>query len=120
MMFAVFSILTRFVVSPNARQGFRNVDLSNNPLGDKGIAELCLAIVKTETVRSLRLSRCGIHEAAMHGLQQALVHNASIVDLDVTYNEVDEETEIRTNVSDATPACGVWRQVCSLFANSSV
>lgn len=95
------------------------MDLSNNPLGDSGTAELCLAIAKTETIRSLRLSRCGIREAAMHGLQQALVHNSSIVDLDVSFNEVDEETEMRTNVSENI-SCTVGVFVRCLHAGSIV
>ncbi len=83
-------------------QGFRNVDLSNNPLSDQGVAELCLAVEKSETILSLRLAYCSMSDAAMLRLQNALVLNGSILNLDISNNGVSESVEIRTNVSMQT------------------
>jgi Ran GTPase-activating protein (RanGAP) involved in mRNA processing and transport len=80
------------------RQGFREINLSNNPLGDEGVRELCLAIEKTETLRILHLAFCDLMDNSMLRIQRALVANSSIVSLDVSHNTVSEEVEIRANV----------------------
>lgn len=81
------------------RFGFRHVNLSGNPLGDRGVIELCRAIEKTITIVSLGLASCHIENKGMERLQQALVKNASILNFDVSNNKCSKITEIRTNVS---------------------
>lgn len=40
--------------------GFRELDLSYNPIGDVGVFEICIGMIQSPTLRYLRLKGCGI------------------------------------------------------------
>jgi hypothetical protein len=60
-------------------KGIRDIYLSHNPLGTVGIANLCYALRRTDTVKLLGLAGCGIDDEAMLMLRDALAANGSII-----------------------------------------
>ena len=73
--------------------GFRYLNLSNNPLGDEGAAELCFAIERSNTLRQLLLHACQISDAGARALRKSMADNPTIVVLDVTDNWMSPELE---------------------------
>lgn len=78
--------------------GFRSLDLSNNPIGSAGASELCFAIVRSNTLKVLRLHACNIDDIGGAELQAAMADNASIVILDVRNNPMSADQESQTTV----------------------
>lgn len=70
------------------RNGFRHIDISNNPLGEGGARELAEAIRKTYTIQSLKMRCCSINEEGIRHLHGALATNASIKFLDIEGNDI--------------------------------
>lgn len=83
-------------VSVRAMMGFRSLDLSNNPLGDDGIKELCFAIVRSNTLQALQLYCCGMTDVGGKALQDAMANNATVVVLDIRNNPMSAEQEAFT------------------------
>lgn len=78
--------------------GFRSLDLSNNPIGDAGVRELCFALVRTNTLKALYLHACQITDSGGAELQDAMANNATIVVLDVRANLMSADQESLTAV----------------------
>lgn len=44
----------------NPTLGFRELNISYNPIGDAGVLEICIGMTQSPTLRYLRLKGCGI------------------------------------------------------------
>ncbi len=73
--------------------GFRELNLSTNPIGDEGIKEISIALRRTQTLRILRISNCGITEVGGQWLQDALAENSTVVVIDAYGNLMSPEQE---------------------------
>lgn len=79
--------------------GFRYLNLSNNPIGDEGVLELCFAIERSNTLRQLLLHGCQITDAGGRALRKSMADNPTIVVLDVSDNWMSPLQESVTTVS---------------------
>lgn len=82
--------LKKAIVSHNLFEdknfGLRHIDISNNPLGDSGAAELAFGIKNTHTVQSLQLRFCDVAEDGMAAIREGLSCNCSIRHIDLEGN----------------------------------
>lgn len=81
------------------RMGFRHLNLSNNPIGDEGVLELCFAVERSNTLRQLLLHGCQITDKGAGALRKSMADNPTIVVLDVTDNWMSSDLESLTRVS---------------------
>lgn len=75
------------------RNGFRELSLSYNLIGDEGAKELAIAIRRTTSLEILRIAGCGIEETGGEVLQDALATNSTIIIIDVFQNLMSMEQE---------------------------
>jgi Ran GTPase-activating protein (RanGAP) involved in mRNA processing and transport len=90
---AIVSLGVNWDNSGTRLTGFRELNLSTNPIGDSGIKEICLAIKRTLTLKILRIANCGITEQGGQWLQDALSENSTIIVIDAYGNLMSEEQE---------------------------
>ena len=79
------------------RNGFRELSLSFNLIGDEGAKELAVAIRRTTSLEILRVAGCGIGELGGEILQDALAANSTIIIIDARHNPMSIEQESLVN-----------------------
>jgi Ran GTPase-activating protein (RanGAP) involved in mRNA processing and transport len=87
------AVISHSTASGPTMLGFRELNISTNPIGDDGIKELCIAIRRTGSLRILRVANCGITEKGGQLLQDALSDNATITVVDVYGNLMSSDQE---------------------------
>lgn len=75
--------------------GIRDLDLSSNPIGDKGAEHICEGIRRTETLSSILLNNCNISESGLSILIGALAANGTIINVSVNDNQCCQMSKIR-------------------------
>jgi Ran GTPase-activating protein (RanGAP) involved in mRNA processing and transport len=73
--------------------GLRELNIAFNPIGDDGVRELCQAFERTSSLQKLNLQGCQINEFGGELLQAALANNVTIVELNVSENNMSEEQQ---------------------------
>jgi Ran GTPase-activating protein (RanGAP) involved in mRNA processing and transport len=94
------AVISHCIFCSPAIQGFRELNISTNLIGDDGIKEICIAIRRSETLEILRIANCGLTEVGGQWLQDALAENSTIVVIDAFGNLMSEEQEILVVVCD--------------------
>jgi Leucine Rich repeat len=73
--------LVNHSVYDEPQQGLVDINISHNPIGPEGLAEICEGIRRTETLKRLDLSHCGIDGSVAPLLNRAVEVNCTIVQL---------------------------------------
>lgn len=76
--------------------GIRELDVSSNPIGNRGIMHLNKGIMSSQTLTSLNVAYCQIDTEGMETFQKALRENPFIVKLDIRGNPCSKLIEIKS------------------------
>jgi hypothetical protein len=76
--------------------GIRDLDISSNPLGNRGILQLNNALRSSQTLTALNIAYCTVDTEGMDTFQRALRENPFIVKLDIRGNPCSKLSEIQT------------------------
>jgi len=84
--------------------GFRHINISNNAIGNEGIAQLSIAIARTYSLKTVRVDNCGFNDdddggGGVVALIKALAENSTVRDVYVSGNYISMENQNRCLVS---------------------
>ena len=71
-------------------QGVATLLISDNKIGDNGLAHIATALQKNTTMRSLSISRCSISDEGAESLARTLAVNRSLQELDISGNKIGD------------------------------
>ena len=76
--------------------GIRDLDISSNPIGNRGVTHINKGLISSHTLTSLNVSYCQVDSVGMDTFQKALRENPYIVNLDIRGNPCTKILEIKT------------------------
>ena len=92
------------------------LDISGNPIGNKGIAAIATALDNAK-ISELHVKLCKITITGAKSLAEGLISNHSIKSLDVSYNDITVDGAIA--ILEAAVANGVCQEVIIDFKYNS-
>jgi Ran GTPase-activating protein (RanGAP) involved in mRNA processing and transport len=96
--------------------GIIRLNLSGNPIGTRGVANLLQALCTNDTVVELNLSQTGIESVISDDLRTFLKHTPVLRDLDLSQNNLGDETA--SIFADVLPGqdtiVNLWMAVCHI------
>ena len=99
-----------------------HLHLSDNPIGDIGVALISKAVRETVTLRTLILSRCGINLTGAKYLSRALAQNTPLEKLDIGGNNLGDEgiSHVAEALKQNTQLKELWIGDCGMTNKGAV
>lgn len=84
-----------------SREGLKDLNISHNRLGERGLAHLMAAVRSNDSLTSLDVSRCRLNVPGVEALAEALKDNSKIRNFSIADNNLTDE-QYRTITAETT------------------